>query len=83
MSVHQVDKNLAIFLEHFGNVHYVQSQGDLSSRSELHLEPERLKPFINPDKIIERVRKIVNKNDLSVDQMEAAKQFIKEYDYSN
>lgn len=74
------DRNLAIFIEHFGNIHHVHSQGNLSSSPELHLEPKRLEPFINPDEIIERIRRMINRNDLPDEQIGTAKQFVKEYD---
>jgi predicted KAP-like P-loop ATPase len=74
------DKNLAIFIEHFGNIHHVHSQGNLSSKAELRLEPKRLEPFIDPDDIVYRVRRLINRNDLPEEQIEAAKQFVKEYD---
>lgn len=74
------DKNLGIFIEHFANIHHVHSQGNLSSKAELRLEPKRLEPFINPDDIVDRVRRLINWNELPKEQVEALKQFVKEYD---
>lgn len=78
--VTEEDKNLAEFIEHFGSIHYVHSQGNLSSRAELRLEPERLEPFINPDEIIERVRKMIEQNNLPSKQIDSLEQFVREYD---
>jgi predicted KAP-like P-loop ATPase len=78
--VTKADKNLAIFIEHFRSIHHVHSQGNLSSRAELRLEPKRLEPFIDPDDLVERVRRIINRNDIPEEQIEASKQFLKEYD---
>lgn len=74
------DKNLAIFIEHFGNIHHVHSQGNLSSRAVLRLKPKWLEPFIDPDDLVDRVRRIINHNDIPEEQIESSKQFLKEYD---
>lgn len=74
------NKDLAIFLEHFANIHYISSSGDTLSRSELRVELKHLEPFIDLSNLIDRVRGIIDTEALSEDQLIVARQFIKEYD---
>lgn len=74
------DGNLASFIEHFGKIEYIQSEGNLSSRQKFRLDPKHVEPFTDPDGIIDRVRRLIDCNDLTEGQAVACKKFVEEYD---
>jgi len=44
------------------------------------LDPELLKPFLDPSEVIDRVRRLIDKSELTENQKIALKQFIQEYE---
>ena len=74
------DEGLLALLEKAGQRGFVQSLGDVAGRRTYRLNPDILKPFLDPDAIVERVRQLAHRKDLSEIHQVATRQFIKEYE---
>lgn len=74
------DEGLAAFLERFLQRGRIQSSNDVVAKAYYRLDPQQLKPFIEPSQIIDRVRNLAQNRSLSEDQRIAVEQFIQGYE---
>jgi predicted KAP-like P-loop ATPase len=74
------DADLITIIEAFLTERRIQTVGDIAVRMEPRLDPSWLEPFLDPDKVIERVRRLLESADLTEKQQTALTQFVKEYD---
>lgn len=74
------DRRFVRFLQSFSWIQSSCSGPDLISRTQLRLDPESLRPFLDPDEIIMRCRSLVDNTWLSNEQKEIIAQFISEYE---
>ena len=74
------DQNLARLIEAFANKRRSQAIGSYAVRTSLRLDPKWIEDYIDPGKIIDRARSLVESDDVTEDQQAALKQFIYEYD---
>jgi predicted KAP-like P-loop ATPase len=74
------DEGLALFLTHFLSQSMSITVGDVVSKRKWQLDPRSIKPFVEPEKIIERVRALLNRSDFPERMQIALKQFVTEFD---
>ncbi|RLA93109.1 MAG: NTPase KAP, partial [Deltaproteobacteria bacterium] len=74
------DKKLVEFLEKSLQRTFRFSSLDAVGQVQYRLDPEWLRPFLDPSEIIDRVRRLFDKGDLSENQKIALRQFIQEYE---
>ena len=74
----KTDRGLVSVLPHYGYIIRGQGLGDVTVKHKYRLDPERLKPFIDPDKIAERLMKM-DFSGLNKEQKKAVDQFLHEY----
>jgi predicted KAP-like P-loop ATPase len=74
----KTDKGLISLLPHFGSIRRGQSMGDLAIRKKYRLDPRSLEPYIDPNKIAERLEKI-DASGLDMEQGKAVRQFLHEH----
>lgn len=74
------DQGLAEFIAKFPKQVFVQSWGDVTSRTHYYLDPEQLKPLLEPDEIIDRARRLAVENRLEENQRGALRQFVRGYE---
>jgi predicted KAP-like P-loop ATPase len=77
-SATSTDDALQQFLKEFESVQRAQSIGDHFVRSTYRLDPEWVRPYIDPDKVIQRIRAFSALG--NEDLYQPAKQFVVEYD---
>lgn len=74
------EDKLIEFVERFLYRNYSQTMGDVTVKTFYRLDPKRIEPFIDPSKIVERVRKASERTDLTENQKKALNQFLQEYE---
>ena len=74
------DEALVTFLEKFLKRTLRQFSTDVVTETVYRLDPQWLKPFIEPNQIIERVKVLAENNKLSESQKVVLRQFIREYE---
>jgi len=74
------DEGLLQLLEKFLAKSFSISATDVVEKEWYRLDPKRLEPYLEPNDIIERVRQLAERGDLTERQSIACKQFIKEYE---
>lgn len=77
----KLDANLALFLESHLSSASSLPLGDAVGKTHARLDPEWVRPFVDPDAIVDRVRRLVRSNSISARQKLALNQFLKEYDF--
>jgi len=75
-----IDDSLISFVEQFGSIRKSQGLGDLAVREKYRLDPKWLEPYIDPDKIVERLKRIKDISQLDDEKMKAVSQFLHEHD---
>ncbi len=82
LEISENDNSLASLLVQFSRTQKENIIGDYAIHKKYRLDPKWLEPFINPDQIIGKVRKLqkISNNNFSTDQIKAINQFVKEYD---
>jgi predicted KAP-like P-loop ATPase len=75
------DGNLVEIVERFLQSSSSQSFGDAVGRKFDRLDPEWIRPYIDPDQVFTRVRKLSKSNSITSRQKRALDQFLKEYDF--
>ena len=78
-SIVKTDEGLVSILPHFGFNIIGQNPGDVTARIRYRLDPEQLKPYIDPDKAAERLMKL-DTSKLNEGQKKAVSQFLYEYE---
>lgn len=73
------DENLARFIYYFGSIERSQTIGDFALKERFHLDPEWIKPFVDPDLLYPRVQNLLKQDNISDDYKKAAAQFCEEY----
>jgi predicted KAP-like P-loop ATPase len=74
------DDDLILFVEQFGSVRKSQGLGDLAAREKYRLDPKWLEPYIDPNKIVNRLKRIRDTSQLDAEKMKAVSQFLHEHD---
>jgi len=75
------DGKLVEILERFLQSSSSQTIGDSVARKHDRLDPEWMRPYIDPDQIVARVRNLSAKGSLTSSQKRALDQFLTEYDF--
>jgi predicted KAP-like P-loop ATPase len=74
------DDCLILFVEQFGSIRKSQGLGDLATREKYLLDPKSLEPYIDTNKIVDRLKQIRDASQLDAEKMKAVSQFLHEYD---
>jgi predicted KAP-like P-loop ATPase len=74
------DDGLISFIEQFGSVRKSQGLGDAVAREKYRLDPKWLEPFIAPNEIVDRLKRIRDTSQLDAEKMKAVTQFLHEHD---
>ena len=75
------DANLALLLEGHLSSASTLPVGDAVGKTYDRLDPEWLRPYLDPDAIVDRVRSLAQSSSISGRQKRALAQFLKEYDF--
>jgi predicted KAP-like P-loop ATPase len=75
------DKKLVTFLEKFLQSSSSVGFNDVVSRKHDRLDPEWIRPYINPDQVVLRCRTLTEDDSITPRQKRALDQFLKEYDF--
>jgi predicted KAP-like P-loop ATPase len=81
METTKEDSNLALFLEKFMQVTAIFTFGGVVPKKHDRLDPEWVRPYLDPDGMLERVRTLTKLDSLTERQRRAARQFLKEYQF--
>lgn len=74
------DDGLILFVEQFGSVRKSQGLGDLAAREKYRLDPKWLESYINPNEVVDRLKRIRDTYQLDSEKLKAVSQFLHEYD---
>jgi predicted KAP-like P-loop ATPase len=74
------DDDLILFVEQFGSIRKSQGLGDLAAREKYRLDPKSLEPYIDPNKIVDKLKRIRDTSQLDSEKMKAVSQFLHEHD---
>jgi predicted KAP-like P-loop ATPase len=75
-----MDDDLILFVEQFGSVRKSQGLSDHAAREKYRLDPKWLEPYIDPNKIVNRLERIRDTSQLDAEKMKAVSQFLHEHD---
>ena len=75
-----MDDGLISFVEQFGSIRKSQGLGDLTFREKYRLDPKWLEPYIDPNEIVDRLKRIGDVSQLDAEKMKAVSQFLHEHD---
>jgi len=75
------DENLTLFIENHLSSASSLPVGDAVAKTSARLDPEWLRPYVDPEAIIDRVRGLVESSSISARQKLALAEFLKEYDF--
>ncbi len=74
------DDNLARFIYYFGNYERSQTIGDIAVKERFRLDPEWIKPYVDPEMIYPRIQNILKQNNIEEEYKKALVQFCQEYE---
>jgi len=72
---------LTLFIENHLSSASSLPVGDAVAKTSARLDPEWLRPYVDPEAIIDRVRGLVESSSISARQKLALAEFLKEYDF--
>jgi len=75
-----MDDGLISFVEQFGIYKEITGLGDLTFREKYRLDPKWLEPYIDPNEIVDRLKRIGDVSQLDAEKMKAVSQFLHEHD---
>lgn len=80
------DDGLIRFVHAFLSVRWVRGmgftagEGDMAARKYHRLDPKWIADFLDPDSVVDRLRRLADTDDIDEDHKTAANQFVQEYD---